>query len=178
MKQFLYTLINIILYAGSFGKYIWLEGRFKNGVYRNWSRVLAYKPKKYLTPATEEEIIQIIKESEKIRVVGAGHSFNRGAVSDEVLVSLDKYSGIVWKDLNEKRVCVKGGTRVRDISEILWKKYNLALIALPSHDAQSIAGILATDVHGTGREYGFVNQSVLKIKLIDGRGEVCRVHPW
>ena len=52
----------------------------------------------------------------------------------------------------------------------------LAFRALPSHDAQSIAGILSTDVHGTGnvlgmgKEWGFVSQSVVSLKLIDGRG--------
>lgn len=30
----------------------------------------------------------------------------------------------------------------------------LAFKALPSHDAQSIAGILSTDVHGIGKDRG------------------------
>jgi FAD/FMN-containing dehydrogenase len=60
----------------------------------------------------------------------------------------------------------------------------LAFRALPSHDAQSIAGILSTDVHGTGnvfgttgKEWGFVSQSVVGLKLIDGKGEVHECEP-
>ncbi len=48
----------------------------------------------------------------------------------------------------------------------------LAFEALPSHDAQSIAGILSTDVHGTGRDWGFVSESVVRLKLINGKGEI------
>jgi FAD/FMN-containing dehydrogenase len=84
-----------------------------------------------------------------MRVFGSGHSFNAGVVSQETLVSLDDYSGLVWKDLDKKQLAVKGGTRVRDIIALLFEE-GLAFSALPSHDAQSIAGILSTDVHGEG----------------------------
>ena len=54
----------------------------------------------------------------------------------------------------------------------------------PSHDAQSMAGILSTDVHGTGKIYGtedekwgFVSQSVVRLKLIDGRGQIHECEP-
>jgi hypothetical protein len=84
-------------------------------------------------------------------------------VSEETLVSLDDYSGLVWKDLDKKQVAAKGGTRVRDVVALLLEE-GLAFRALPSHDAQSIAGNLSTDVHGTGREWGFVNESVVGLK--------------
>ena len=106
-----------------------------------------------------------------MRVFGSGHSFNAGVVSDEMLVSLDDYSGLVWKDLDRKQVAVMGGTRVREVVALLLEE-GLAFRALPSHDAQSIAGILSTDVHGTGRDWGFVNESVVGLKVIDGKGEV------
>jgi FAD/FMN-containing dehydrogenase len=93
-------------------------------------------------------------------------------------VSLYDYSGLVQKEPGKKQVAVKGGTRMRDVVKLLLKE-GLAFLALPSHDAQSIAGILSTDVHGTGNvhgteddEWGFVSQSVERLKLIDGKGEV------
>ena len=85
-----------------------------------------------------------------MRVFGSGHSFNNGIVTDNTLVSLDEYSGLVRKYPDKKQITVKGGTRMRDVVELLYDE-GLAFEALPSHDAQSIAGILSTDVHGTGR---------------------------
>jgi hypothetical protein len=82
----------------------------------------------------------------------------------------------VWKDRGKKQIAVKGGTRVRDVVELLFNE-GLAFSALPSHDAQSIAGVLSTDVHGTGRDWGFVSQSVVRLKLIDGNGETHECEP-
>ena len=91
-------------------------------------------------------------------------------------MSLDDYSGLIWKDLDKKQIAVKGGTRVRDVIALLFDE-GLAFSALPSHDAQSMAGILSTDVHGTGREWGFVSESVVRLKLVDGKGEVHECGP-
>lgn len=170
------TTLNILVYALTFGGYLWLEGRVRGGVFRNWGRRFRFKPGKFAQPTTEEEIVSLVKKSKGIRFFGAAHSFNDGVVADEVLVSLDKYSGIIWKDLEKKQVCVKGGTRVRDVSKLLLNE-KLAFSALPSHDAQSIAGILSTDVHGTGRDWGFVSQHVVRLKIIDGKGIVHECQP-
>ena len=74
MKQFIYTFVNIVLYAISFGKYTFLEGRFSNHVFKNWSKVICHKPLKFISPRTENEIVEIIKKYDRIRVVGAGHN--------------------------------------------------------------------------------------------------------
>lgn len=170
------TTLNIILYALTFGGFIWLEGRVRGGLFRNWGRRFRYRPNNFIKPTTEDEIISLIKNSTGIRFFGAGHSFNDGVVTDKVLVSLDKYSGLIWKDLEKKQLCVKGGTRVRDVVKLLLDD-GLAFIAQPSHDAQSIAGILSTDVHGTGKDWGFVSESVVSLKVIDGLGNVHHCVP-
>jgi FAD/FMN-containing dehydrogenase len=176
VKVALFTTVNILLNGATLGRYVWLEGRVERGVFTNWARRFRYVPKRFAKPATEREIVELIRNAGSVRVFGSGHSFNSGVVSDETLVSLDDYSGLVWKDLDKKQVAVKGGTRVRDVVALLLEE-GLAFRALPSHDAQSIAGILSTDVHGTGREWGFVNESVVALKLIDGKGEVHECVP-
>ena len=170
------TTLNIVLYALTFGRFIWLEARVRGGVFRNWGRRFRYRPPNFVEPTTEEEIVALVKNSKGIRFFGAGHSFNDGVVADHVLVSLDNYCGLVWKDLEKKQLCVRGGTRVRDVIKLMLKE-GLAFAAQPSHDAQSIAGILSTDVHGTGREWGFVSESVVRLKLIDGRGQIHECGP-
>jgi hypothetical protein len=165
------TTLNIILNALTFGRFVWLEGRVKGGVFRNWCRRFRYRPANYMKPTTEQEIISLVKQSTGIRFFGAGHSFNDGIIADDTLVSLDDYTGMLWRDLTRMEVAFKGGTRVRDVSRMLLKQ-GVAIGALPSHDAQSIAGIISTDVHGTGRDWGFVSEWVAAIKLIDGNGDV------
>ena len=170
------TTLNIIVNALTFGKYLFLEGRVTGGIFRNWARRFKYKPKNFALPSTEAEIVDLIKHSTSVRLFGAGHSFNDGVVSDQTLISLDNYKGVVSEDLPNRRVTVRGGTRVREVIKILYDR-GLAFSSLPSHDAQSIAGIISTDVHGTGRDWGFVSQLVYSIKVIDGKGDVYEVKP-
>jgi FAD/FMN-containing dehydrogenase len=170
------TTWNIILNALTLGRFVWLEGRVRNDIFKNWALRFRYRPKNFVQPASEKEIIELVKNSKSIRVFGSGHSFNGGVLVDETLVSLDNYSGVIWKDLEKKQLAVKAGTRVRDVIKELMDN-GLAFAAQPSHDAQSIAGILSTDVHGTGRDWGFVSESVVKLKIIDGRGEVLECEP-
>ena len=51
------------------------------------------------TPSSKEDIVDIVKtaaeKGQKVRVLGSGHSWSSVAVSDEVLVSLWNYTGLV-----------------------------------------------------------------------------------
>jgi FAD/FMN-containing dehydrogenase len=136
-KVALVITLNIILNAVTLGRYVWLEGRVRRGVFMNWARRFRFTPKEFVRPTTEKEIVELVKGSGSLRVFGSGHSFNTGVVSDDALVSLDDYSGVVWKERDKKQIAVKGGTRVRNVVESLFDE-GLAFGALPSHDAQSI----------------------------------------
>lgn len=172
---FLSTL-NIILYGLTWGHYLYLEGRVSGGFFRNWAKRYYYKPLNFAQPTTEAEIIELVKNARQVRVFGSAHSFNAGIQTDDTLISLDKYSGVISKELAKKQMTFKAGTRVRDVAKTLLAD-GLAFAALPSHDAQSIAGIISTDVHGTGRDWGFVSEFIVKLKLVDGRGNVCECTP-
>jgi len=153
LKVALAATLTMILYAATLGRYVWLEGRVGGGVFKNWAGRFRYRPQRFVRPTTEEEIVELVKSSRSLRVFGSGHSFNKGVVSDETLVSLDDYSGLLCKYPDKNQIAVRGGTRVRDVVKLLSDE-GLAFRALPSHDAESIAGILSTDVHGTGKIYG------------------------
>jgi len=174
--QALHTTLNSVLYTLSFGKYLWLEGRRSGKHWHNWTHGQYRRVEHYLLPVNEQEIIEAVRRHPRLRVVGAGHSFNAG-VLNEAIISLDAHTGIVEIDKANKRVRVRAGTRVRDISRALFEQEKLAIVALPSHDAQSIGGILSTDVHGTGRDVGFVSQSVVGLRIVDGQGELHDVGP-
>src|SRR5919199_6540565 len=119
LKVALATTLNIVLYAATLGRYIWLEGRVRRGVFRNWAGHFRYRPYRLVQPTTEEEIVELVRNSKSLRVFGSGHSFNDGVVADDALVSLDRYSGLLWTDIPKKRIAVKGGTRVRDVVKLL-----------------------------------------------------------
>lgn len=175
-SQAKYTVRNASQYAITLGRSLYLEGRRSGDTWHNWTHG-ERQDSTFLQPESEAEIIAAISDNRQIRVVGSGHSFNTGVRSD-ALMSLDRYTGVV-DDFDHSahiepedgvtHVRVRAGMRVRDINRELLDR-GLAIVALPSHDAQSIAGVLSTDVHGTGREVGFVSASVVGLRIIDGLG--------
>ena len=93
------TTLNIVLYALTFGHYLWLEGRVRKGVFKNWGKRFRYRPKNLEQPTTEAKIAELVRSAKELRLFGSAHSFNDGVVADDTLVSLDKFSGMLWKDL-------------------------------------------------------------------------------
>src|SRR5215211_1732741 len=108
LKVALLTTSNIVLNAVTLGRFVWLEGRVRGGVFMNWARRFRYRPREFVQPTTEAEIVELVRYSRRVRVFGSGHSFNAGVVSDETLVSLDDYSGLIWKDPEKNQIAVKG----------------------------------------------------------------------
>lgn len=170
------TTVNVVTYAATSGRFVLLEGRMRGSVFRNWAMRFRYTPTRHARPTSQVELIELIKGARSLRVFGSGHSFNDGVVSEDVLVSLDDFAGPVSVNLADRQVTVKSGTRVRDVVRLLLQ-YGLAFKALPSHDAQSMGGILSTDVHGTGKDWGFVSESVAGLTVIDAHGVAHRCGP-
>jgi len=173
-----FSTVNAALHAVTLGRKLFLEGRRSGRGWRNWTRGERTPIDADAFPDTEAAIVDRILSQPKLRCIGSGHSFNAG-VRGQALLSLDKYTGFI-DDFDHSHlpdepdvtyVRVRAGTRVRDVNRALLKR-GLAIAALPSHDAQSVAGILSTDVHGTGRDIGFVSHSVMALRVTDGRGKV------
>src|SRR5690625_3484734 len=95
----------------------------KNKQWKNWSGSFLNKPEKILYPRNENDVVKIIKHcnysGEKMRIIGAGHSFTPLAVTNGILVSLQHLSGIEKVDYEKKRVTIWGGTTLYDIGKSL-----------------------------------------------------------
>jgi FAD/FMN-containing dehydrogenase len=162
------TIGNTVVYVLSRRRHLSLEGRVCGTQYRNWSGDRRHEAN-LAEPTTVDEVQEVVRSSSSVRVVGAGHSFNDALQTDGVTLSLDRLAGVTDLDRHSKQVTVRGGTRLRDLTPVLLDA-GLAFQTLASHDAQSVAGILATDVHGTGRAPAHPSDGVVALDLVDGTG--------
>ncbi len=169
------TTANAAVYLASGRRRILLEGRHRGGWYRNWSGDRRHRAN-FAEPRNEAELARLVAEASSVRIVGSGHSFNDGLASDGLTLSLDRLSGVIDIDRKTKRATVWAGTRLRRLSPEL-RKRGLALRSLASHDAQSVAGILSSDVHGTGRLPAHLSDQVVGLRVIDGAGQAHDVEP-
>jgi FAD/FMN-containing dehydrogenase len=164
--------LNSLVYLFSGGTKTLHEGRFSRwrGTWSNWSQTFDCQPDRFERPRTEARIRQLVRDSEKVRVAGSGHSFNASPLTGGTLLSLDAYNQLLEVDPLHKVVRVQAGARLRDFSEEL-QELGLALPVLGSTNAQSLGALVGTDLHGTGREHGFLSEQVLSLRVVDASGE-------
>jgi hypothetical protein len=170
------------------------ESFFSGGKWVNWNRDIEVYPARYEKPRSEAELKDLVAGPGPLRMVAGGHAFNiassmGGVKSDPIgtLVTLDEFrlaDGVWWErvpdakakyhvseDEAQRVVRVAAGMRLRDFGEAM-RESRMALPVAGSTDAQSLAGLVATDLHSTGVAAGFLSQQILEIKALASTGEV------
>jgi D-arabinono-1,4-lactone oxidase/FAD binding domain len=142
----------------------------ENYKFINWAKNVRRNVPHFFQPETEEEIVSIIKKYDKIRLVGAGHSWNEICVSNEALVNLDRYSNVLRIDKKAKTVTVQAGIKLSTLNQLLDKE-GLALINLGSIATQSLAGAISTGTHGTGINFQILGSQIIEFTLLKADGE-------
>nr|WP_257930127.1 MULTISPECIES: D-arabinono-1,4-lactone oxidase [unclassified Brevibacterium] len=121
--------------------------------FRNWSGHVHAYPHTFRRPTSAGELSEVLTSAaeagQRVRPVGAGHSFTPVAAGDEVMVNLDHLSGIISVDEASQRVRFHAGTRLRDIPALL-APFGLALANQGDVNPQALAGAISTSTHGTG----------------------------
>lgn len=148
--------------------------------WKNWAANQRCAPAAIDRPRSEDEIVRIVREAgdsgQRVKVVGAGHSFTGIALTDGRLVSLDDYDRILSVDGTTHRVTVQAGIRLADLNERLYER-GLAMPNLGDIAYQSIAGAISTATHGTGRYLGGLATQVVGMRIVGGDGGVVECTP-
>jgi L-gulonolactone oxidase len=138
--------------------------------FANYGKNWAFTPADVAYPTSVVELQAVVRRATKVRVMGARHSWSRGIVTGDTLVSLDRMDRILEVDATALRVTVQAGIRLKALIAGLEAR-GLALANLGSIDEQSLAGALATGTHGTGIAVQCLAAQVERLKLIDGQGD-------
>ncbi len=137
----------------------------------NWSGGVRFHPAQHRAPSDQDELSGLVKHSQKVRVVGAGHSFTPIMATDGLLLSLDNISGLVSHDTQRLEATVWGGTRLYQLGPLL-QDIGQALPNMGDIDRQSIAGAVSTSTHGSGMNLGSLSAGVVALRLVLANGEV------
>jgi len=141
----------------------------------NWARNQRCAPVSVVSPASVDELSAAIVAAgaagQRVKPVGAGHSFTSIAATDGVQLRLDQLSGLVSADRATGLVTLHAGTRLHQIPALL-APYGLAMENLGDIDAQSISGAISTGTHGTGGAFGGIATQVRALSLVLADGSV------
>ncbi|TCN55107.1 L-gulonolactone oxidase [Rhodococcus sp. SMB37] len=150
--------------------------------WHNWARNEHSSPRRFDTPESTGELATVVaraaEQGRHVKAVGAGHSFTGVAVTDGVLLSLDRMTGIetVLPTATGALVSVQAGTRLHDLSDQLWA-LGLALPNLGDIDVQSVAGAISTGTHGTGAGFTGLAAQVRAVTTVLADGSVVECSP-
>jgi L-gulono-1,4-lactone dehydrogenase len=137
--------------------------------WRNWAGDQHCHPAVIERPRSLDELADAIGRAgvagRRVRAVGAGHSFSDIALSDGVLVQLDRMAQVLDVDRASGLVRVQGGTTIHALNQRLTAE-GLALENLGDIDVQSIAGAISTATHGTGARLRNIPAQVASLTLV------------
>lgn len=151
--------------------------------WQNWAGNVLANPSERCAPTTVAEVTEIVTSAvdrgDRVKCVGAGHSFTPAAATDGVLVTLDDLTGIEsivpTRDdsgqVDGADVTVWAGTRLHRLGALLWD-LGLAQPNLGDFAEQSLAGAISTGTHGTGLGTPGLPATVVGLQLVTADGSV------
>jgi xylitol oxidase len=138
---------------------------------KNWAGNYSFSAVRFHRPETVSEVQLLVTRSPKVKILGAGHSFNGVADSREDLISLEKLSQVVSLDREKATVTVEGGVRYGELCRFL-EKNGFGLPNLASLPHITVAGACATATHGSGIRNGNLATSVSAMDLVTAEGDL------
>ena len=139
----------------------------------NWSGSVSAVPKEFHRPTSQVDLARIVARAEKLRVVGAGHSFTPLCATDGTMVSIDQMAGELVVSADRRTVTVPAGWSLKQLTRELWD-HGLALPNQGDVNPQALAGALATGTHGTGRSLGSLSTFAEAFTLVLANGSITR----
>ncbi len=141
---------------------------------KNWAGNLEYSARQVHYPETIEQVRELVRKSEKIRVLGSRHSFNKIADTKEDQISLEHLEQSISVDKERLSATVAGGLRYGTLSQHLHHQ-GCALHNLASLPHISVAGACATGTHGSGIKNGNLATAVSAMEIVTADGEVITI---
>jgi len=141
-------------------------------VWRNWSGSQSAGPSLLLFPASEDELVKIVRNTQgTVRCFGGGHSFSGLVPSGETLISVEALTGLRSHDPAALTATLFAGTRLMTAGDLL-AGVGQSLLNQPDVNLQSMAGAISTATHGTGLSLRCMSAYVTQLRLVLSDGSV------
>jgi xylitol oxidase len=137
----------------------------------NWAQNVIFGARELRAPETVDELQNLVSRNDKVRVLGAGHSFNRIADTTGLLVSLERMPRVFRVDQSASSVHVGAGMRLAELATRLHRA-GLGLHTLPSLPHITTAGACLTATHGSGDAVTTLSSAVRSLKMVSSEGDL------
>jgi FAD/FMN-containing dehydrogenase len=145
------------------------------GEWTNWSGSIRFRPASIECPHDEDELAAIVRRARDngrtVRVIGSGHSSTGILETDNVLISMEHFTGLIGHDHAAREAVVGAGTTIEELGP------SLLDVGLGPHDlgdvaTQTVAGAIGTGTHGTGRHLKNLSSMLAGGRMVTGEGRI------
>ncbi|MCH3884239.1 D-arabinono-1,4-lactone oxidase [Tenacibaculum aquimarinum] len=144
----------------------------KSGVWNSWNENISYNYKSLYKINSEEELQEVVRNSEKIRVFGNKQSSSDIVSGASTLVDIKTYNKILSFNDSEKTVTVQSGVILGDLLEVIEAR-GWCIPCLPDINTITIGGALTTGTHGTSGK--LLSEYITKCTIILADGSLKEI---
>ncbi len=141
----------------------------------NWAGNLEYSTDRLYSPESVEQVVELVKKYNKVKVLGTRHCFNNIADSKDNFISLKQMNKVVAIDTAAHTVTIEAGMNYGQLCPLLEEK-GFALHNLASLPHISVAGACTTATHGSGVKNGNLSTAVAAIEFVTADGQIHALH--
>jgi xylitol oxidase len=140
----------------------------------NWSGNITYSTANVREAASVDEIRNVLRAEQKVKVLGTRHCFNHIADSRHCLLSLARIKDITL-DKAARTVTVGAGVKYGELGPYLDQR-GFALHNLASLPHIGVAGAITTATHGSGEKNGNLATAVSGLEIVTAAGDVVKLN--
>jgi L-gulono-1,4-lactone dehydrogenase len=144
----------------------------------NWAGDQRCTPAAIELPSSLDELRRVVADAaaagRTVRVSASGHSFTDIALTDGVMVRLDRLTRKLDFDRGAGLFKVEGGIVLGDMNRML-DEHGVAFENLGDIDRQTVAGSISTGTHGTGERFQNVSAQIAALELVTAGGDLIEV---
>jgi len=145
-------------------------------------------PLRIYEPRSIAEVQAIVRTARargvNVRAVGSGHSWSDVALTEGFLLEPGGMTRVPSREpdfirpewAGRRLVRAEHGARIREMNSWL-DAHGMGFANLGGYDAQTIAGVTATATHGSGIEFGPLNDALCSLDVVVGDAGVQRIEP-
>ncbi|CAN5531596.1 L-gulono-1,4-lactone dehydrogenase [soil metagenome] len=144
----------------------------------NWSKEQSCRPISIERPGSVAQLQRFVagatSSGRTVRASGTGHSFTDIALTDGVMVRLDRLTSVIGYDHERGRFKVEGGIVLGELNRAL-DRHGVAFANLGDIDRQTVSGSVSTGTHGTGVGYPSVSAQIAELELVVADGSLLTI---
>jgi L-gulono-1,4-lactone dehydrogenase len=144
----------------------------------NWAGDQRCTPAAIERPGSREELRAAVSgavaSGRSVRASASGHSFTGIALTDGVMVRLDRLARPLDFDAETGLFKVEAGIVLGELNRALDAR-GVAFENLGDIDRQSVAGAISTGTHGTGERFGSISAQIAGMEIVTADGSVVEV---